>query len=206
MTTVTDALENRKMPQTGLLRRLSYCLAAFLVVFLVCFYFAGQIFQFLSQPVADAMIANNIVEQDQRMVFTALSEVFFTYVKVAFFAAVFFCLSFFLAQFLLFWRQRRGGQESLGAVGSLAILALPLFLGGALAYYVVYPPVLEFFFTLNVPASDSFLPMLLEAATNEYLSVLMKMIFAFGLVFQLPVGLFLFFRAGKAATSSDRFA
>ena len=66
--------------------RLIRSVAALLVVFFICFYFAGDIFDFLSAPLADALADR----EDARMIFTDMTEVFFTQVKVAFFAALFF--------------------------------------------------------------------------------------------------------------------
>ena len=62
--------------------RLIRSVAALLVVFFICFYFAGDIFDFLSAPLADALADR----EDARMIFTDMTEVFFTQVKVAFFA------------------------------------------------------------------------------------------------------------------------
>src|SRR3546814_21032888 len=105
MTTVTEAPDDKKMPLLDhlieLRQRLLYSVVALLVVFIVCFYFAQPIFTFLAQPLADVMLEHNIAEHQRRLIFTALTEVFFTYVKLAFFAAAFICFPIFLTQL---WR------------------------------------------------------------------------------------------------------
>ena len=81
--------------------RLMYCLVGFLVAFFACFYVAEPIFGFLVAPLADAMSDR----EGGRMIFTALQEAFFTYIRVAFFAAAF--VSFPLISVQL-WRPSAG--------------------------------------------------------------------------------------------------
>jgi sec-independent protein translocase protein TatC len=203
MTTVTDAFDDSRKPPTSPLRRLLHCGALLLAVFVVCFFFAEDVFQFLAQPIADAMIASNVAGNHQRMVFTALTEVFFTYMKVAFFAAAFICFPVFVTQVLRVWIAWRGRTERSGTLVTLAVLAIPFVLGGAVAYYVVFPRELAFWLAFQVPAAEGTLPIELEPKVGEYLSLLMRRIFTFGLVFLLPAALFLFFRAGRVEEKAD---
>ena len=75
-------------------------MGGFLVAFFACFFVAEDIFAFLVEPLGDAMETR----QGARMIFTALHEAFFTYVKVAFFAAAFICFPLFSAQVWMFPR------------------------------------------------------------------------------------------------------
>lgn len=204
MTTVTEAPEDKKMPLLDhlieLRQRLLYCVAALLVVFLVCFFFAEPIFQYLSQPLADVMIANNLDERHQRMIFTALTEVFFTYVKVAFFAAAFICFPIFLVQFWLFVAPGLYKHEKSALAPFLVATPILFFLGGALVYYIIFPFAAEFFIAFQVPAGEDSLAIELEPKVNEYLSLMMQLIFAFGLCFQLPVIMTLLARVGLATS------
>jgi sec-independent protein translocase protein TatC len=77
-------------------------------------------------------------------------------------------------------------------------LATPvLFLSGAaLVYYLIFPLAWRFFLSFEAPGGDGMLPIQLEAKVNEYLSLVMTLIFAFGLAFQLPVLLNLLARIG----------
>jgi len=86
-----DEINDKEMPLLDhlieLRNRLMYSVAALFVAFLVCYYFADEIYNFLVQPLADASGG-----EGRRMIYTGLTEVFFTYVKVAFFAGL--CVSF----------------------------------------------------------------------------------------------------------------
>ena len=69
------------------------------------------------------------------------------------------------------------------------LIATPIlfFLGGALVYYLIMPLAINFFLSFESSGAVTQLPIQLEAKVNEYLSLIMKLIFAFGLSFQLPV-------------------
>jgi len=69
-------------------------------------------------------------------------------------------------------------------------------LGASLAYYVIFPMAWRFFLSFEIPAGEGGLPILLEAKVSEYLGLVMKLIFAFGIAFQLPVGLTLLAKVG----------
>ncbi|WP_193369201.1 twin-arginine translocase subunit TatC [Pelagibius marinus] len=204
MTTVTEAPEDKKMPLLDhlieLRQRLLYSVVALLVVFLVCFYFAQPIFQYLAQPLADVMLEHGIAEHFRRMIFTALTEVFFTYVKVAFFAAAFICFPVFLTQFWLFVAPGLYKHEKSALLPFLVATPFLFFTGGALVYYIIFPFAATFFIGFEVPGTDSSLPIQLEPKVNEYLSLLMQLIFAFGLCFQLPVVMTLLARVGLATS------
>ncbi|WP_340118869.1 twin-arginine translocase subunit TatC [Pelagibius sp. 7325] len=200
MTTTTDAPEDKKMPLLDhlieLRQRLLYSVVALLVTFLICFYFAQPIFQYLAQPLADVMLEHGIAEHQRRLIFTALTEVFFTYVKVAFFAAAFICFPIFLVQFWLFVAPGLYKHEKSALAPFLAATPFLFFLGGALVYYLIFPMAATFFIGFEVPATETSLPIQLEPKVNEYLSLLMQLIFAFGLCFQLPVVMTLLARVG----------
>jgi sec-independent protein translocase protein TatC len=105
--------DDHKMPLLDhlieLRQRLLRSVVALLVAFLVCFFFAEEIFGFLQQPLATALENFVADERARRMIFTNLTEVFFTYVKVAFFAGAFIACPIFLTQ----WR--RGSTRTRGA-------------------------------------------------------------------------------------------
>ena len=78
----------------------------------------------------------------------------------------------------------------------LIVTPILFFLGGALVYYLVMPLAIKFFLSFESSGIVTNLPIQLEAKVNEYLSLVMKLIFAFGLSFQLPVVLSLLARIG----------
>ena len=88
-----EGSDDKKMPLLDHLvefrQRLMYSAAGLIVMFLICFLLAGDLFNFLAQPLVDIWIENGEIEK-RRFIFTALHEKFFTDIKVAFFAALFF--------------------------------------------------------------------------------------------------------------------
>jgi sec-independent protein translocase protein TatC len=170
-------------------RRLIWSFAALLAAFAVCFYFAGNIFAFLAQP----LIAG-FGEGQGRLVYTKLYEAFFVEVRVAFFAAFFLAFPIIANQIWAFVAPGLYAKEKRAFLPFL--IATPiLFLGGAaLAYYVVMPTAIRFFlgYQGQIPGiQQEALP-----AMGEYLSFVMHFILAFGIAFLLPVLLMLIERAG----------
>jgi len=204
MATVTEAPDDKKMPLLDhlieLRQRLLYCVIALLIVFIGCFAVAEHIFNYLAQPLADVMLEHGVAEHQRRLIFTALTEVFFTYIKVAFFAAAFICFPVFLTQFWLFVAPGLYKHEKSALAPFLVATPVLFFMGGALVYYLIFPMAATFFIGFEVPATESSLPIQLEPKVNEYLSLLMQLIFAFGLCFQLPVVMTLLARVGLATS------
>jgi len=177
--------------------RLIKSIIAFVLAFCLTFYFAEEIFRFLTQPLAQALAD----DPDRRLIFTALQETFFTYIKVAMFAAL--CLAFpvIAGQLWLFVAPGLYRDERMAFLPFLAATPVLFLLGGALVFYLIMPLATEFFLSFEAPGGDGALPIELEAKVNEYLSLVMTLIFAFGLAFQLPVLLMLMGRVGLASSA-----
>ena len=172
--------------------RLMYSVAGLFVAFIVCFIFAKDIYAFLVQPLADILGG----EQGRRMIFTALTEVLFTYLKVAFFAAAFLSFPIIAIQFWRFVAPGLYRNEKRAFLPFLVATPVLFFAGGALLYYLVMPLAWRFFLGFESIGSNGGLPIQLEAKVGEYLSLVMKLLFAFGICFQLPVLLTLLARVG----------
>ena len=173
--------------------RLLWSVLAFLFTFFVCFYFAQPIYDFLVIPFAKIM---QEIGGTDRMIYTALTEAFFTQIKVGFFAAAFISFPIFASQIWLFIAPGLYKHEK-GALAPFLIASPILFvLGAAFVYYFVMPLAFRFLMQFQTGVDESVLPIQLEARVGEYLSLVMKLIFAFGVSFQLPVVLVLLARVG----------
>ncbi len=191
-----DTLEEKTMPLLDhlieLRKRLIYCFIAFIVLFFGCFFVAEDIFGFLVRPLADALETKD----GGRMIFTALHEAFFTYVKVAFFAAAFVAFPLISMQIWLFVAPGLYRDERRAFLPFLIATPILFCLGGAAVYYGVMPVAWEFFLDFQKPADPGDLAIEVEPKVDQYLSLVMRLIFAFGIGFELPVVLMLLARAG----------
>lgn len=182
-------------------RRLLYSLAAVIALFFLCYYFAPQLYQFLLQPLANVLAQKG---GERRMIFTGLQEAFFTYVKVAFFTAIFLAFPVIASQIWMFVAPGLYRNEKRVFLPFLIATPVFFFMGGALAYYVVFPLAWRFFLGFEVAGGSGGLPIQLEAKVDQYLSLVMQLIFAFGLCFQLPVLMTLLARAGLVSAEAMR--
>jgi sec-independent protein translocase protein TatC len=201
---VSEGVEDQKMPLLDhlieLRNRLIYSVAALLVGFLACYAFAEYIFAFLVSPLAEVIGQ----QEGRRMIFTGLTETFFTYVKVAFFAGAFLSFPFVATQLWMFIAPGLYRNEKFAFLPFLIATPILFFLGGALVYYWIFPLAWQFFLSFETTGAEGGLPIQLEARVGEYLSLVMKLIFAFGLCFQLPILLTLMARVGLVTSTALR--
>ena len=166
----------------------------FLIIFFIgCYFFAENLYGFLVEPYAKAVKDDGT---ERRLIFTALQETFLTYLKVSFFAAFFVTCPFILMQIWKFIAPGLYKHEKIAIVPYLILTPILFFLGGMLVYYLIMPLAIKFFLSFESSGLTTGLPIQLEAKVNEYLSLVMKLIFAFGISFQLPVVLSLLARVG----------
>lgn len=201
---MTNTTDEQKMPLLEHLiefrRRLLWSVLTLLVAFLASFAVAEHLFEFLASPLAEVMRENAVTDRETRLIFTDLTEVFFTYVKVAFFFGAFISCPIFLSQIWLFVAPGLYKNEKTAFAPFLIASPILFFIGGALVYYVIFPMAAEFFLGFQVQGSDSTIAIELEAKVNEYFSLMMKLIFAFGICFQLPVLMTLLAKVGIASS------
>ena len=192
-----DVINDKPMPLLDhlieLRTRLMWSLGAFMIAFFVCYYFSGQIYLFLAQPLADVFQASG---EQRRLIYTALTEAFFTYLKVAFFGAAFLSFPVVATQIWLFIAPGLYRSEKRAFTPFLVASPILFVLGAALAYYFIFPVAWKFFISFEQAGTPGGMPIQLEAKVGEYLDLVMKLIFAFGIAFQLPVALSLMAKVG----------
>lgn len=163
--------------------RLIYALLALGLGIAVCYPFAPHIFKFLSEPLWQAMGE----EAGRRLIYTGLTEAFLTYLKLAFFGGFILAFPIILWQLWLFISPGLYDHERTMIWPFLIISPLLFVMGASLAYYLVCPWAWQFFLSFEMPIATKGLPLQLEARISEYLALMIKLILAFGLCFQLPI-------------------
>ncbi len=174
-------------------KRLINCLIILFCIFVICYFFSDYIYGFLVEPYSSSVKDDGV---ERRLIFTALQETFLTYLKVSFFTAFFITFPFILIQIWMFIAPGLYKHEKSALIPYLVITPILFLLGGMLVYYLIMPLAIKFFLSFESSGLITNLPIQLEAKVNEYLSLVMKLIFAFGLSFQLPVVLSLLARIG----------
>ncbi|MFT8431989.1 MAG: twin-arginine translocase subunit TatC [Acetobacter orientalis] len=192
-----DPIHDQPMPLIDhlleLRRRLLWSGAAFLLCFALCYHYAGNLYLFLAQPLGDIMRQQG---EQPHLIYTALYEAFFTYIRVAFFGAAFLSFPVIAIQAWIFIAPGLYRSEKKAFAPFLIATPLLFLFGAALAYYFIFPIAWRFFLSFQSPAGAGGMQIELQAKVSEYLSLVMKLIMAFGISFELPVVLTLLARVG----------
>ncbi|MEO1398370.1 MAG: twin-arginine translocase subunit TatC [Pseudomonadota bacterium] len=173
-------------------QRLVRALIAVAVVFVIAFYFADEIFQFLVIPYERAAGEN----QKLQLIFTAPQEFFFAQLRIALFTALFVAFPVIATQIYKFVAPGLYKNERRAFAPFLVATPILFLMGASLVFFVVMPLAMSFFLSMQIEGGETGTAIELLPKVSEYLGLIMTLIFAFGLVFQMPVVISLLARAG----------
>lgn len=195
-------MSQEKMPFSShlqeLRKRLIVCFIAVGIGFVLSYFFSKEIFELLSKPLLKVM------PEGQKMVFIALPEAFLTYLKIALVSGIILASPMIFYQIWMFITPGLHQTEQ-RYVLPFVVFSTLFFVGGTLfGYLVVFPLGFKFFMGF---ASDYIKPL---PSIREYLSFSLKLLIAFGVVFQLPLFSFFLSRLGivdaKMLRSKQKYA
>jgi len=165
-------------------KRLITCAIAVGVGFICCYAFSEKLFYFLIKPLKAQM------PEGDRLIFTNLPEMFITHLKIAFIVGILLMSPFIFYQLWMFIAPGLYQQEKRYVVPFVAFSTI-LFLGGAFfGYFIVFPFGFKFFLGF----ADDYVQAL--PSVKQYFSFAIKLLFAFGLVFELPVVMYFLTKIG----------
>jgi sec-independent protein translocase protein TatC len=198
---MAGAEDDVKMPlleHLGELRtRLLYSLVGFVVAFVICFMFLWKpVLNIVTAPLEAACMAQG---KPCPVIYTSLIEPFFTQVKIGAFAAL--CITFPLiaAQLYKFIAPGLYKNERMALVPFLIATPIMFAVGATFLYFVLLPLALHFFVSYQQYANIELMPKI-----GEYIDLVMKLVFAFGLCFEMPVILTLLAKVGIVSSQALR--
>ena len=164
--------------------RILKCMAALLLVFLSLVYFANDIYAFVAHPLT------SVLPPDTSMIAIDPTSPFFTPFKLTFYAALFVCAPYILFQIWAFIAPGLYANEKSLAIPLFISSVLLFYAGMAFAYYVLFGIVFSFFISV-APEGIAVAPDI-----ASYLSFVLKIFFAFGFAFEIPIAVFLLIWSG----------
>ncbi|MBY3036595.1 twin-arginine translocase subunit TatC [Rhizobium leguminosarum] len=176
--------------------RLMWSIGAFFVAFIACFFFAKDLFNYLVIPYKTAVQWANLDVEKAQLIYTAPQEFFFTQVKVAMFGGLVVAFPIIAAQVYKFVAPGLYKNERQAFLPFLIASPVLFLMGGALVYFFFTPMVMWFFLSMQQAPGHDEIAISLMPKVSEYLSLIMTLVFSFGLVFQLPVITTLLARVG----------
>ncbi|RWE37384.1 MAG: twin-arginine translocase subunit TatC, partial [Mesorhizobium sp.] len=183
-------------------RRLIWSLGGFFVAFLVCFFFAKRLFNLLVVPFKWATKWAGLDPHKVELIYTAPQEFFFTQVKLAMFGGMVIAFPLIATQIYKFIAPGLYKNERNAFLPFLIASPILFLMGASLVYFFFTPMVMWFFLAMQQAGTDEQVQISLLPKVSEYLSLIMTLIFSFGLVFQLPVVTSLMTRVGMLSSKA----
>ena len=200
MTKPEDEIDQSSAPLIDhlieLRKRLIWSLAGFFIAFLVCFYFAKHIFNFLVLPFQWASGWAGLDPNRVDLIYTAPQEFFFTQIKLGMFGGLVLAFPVIALQVYKFVAPGLYRNERMAFLPFLIASPILFLMGAALVYFFFTPMVMWFFLAMQQVGPDQEIQISLLPRVSEYLGLIMTLVLAFGLVFQLPVVTTLLARVG----------
>ena len=191
-----DELEGGKMPLLDhlieLRKRLMYSALSFFVFFGPAWYFSKTIYNFLAQPLAHILMQ----QTGGHFIYTDLTEAFFVDLRIAFWTSICFSFPVIASQLWMFVAPGLYKNERRAFLPYLFATPVLFIMGGCLAYFVIFPLAFKFFASFQEVGGPGTVAVTLEPKISQYLTLVMRLIFAFGFAFQMPVLLTLLARVG----------
>jgi sec-independent protein translocase protein TatC len=182
-----DNPDDKKMPLMEhlieLRRRIIWSLVAFVACFVICFFFANDIFDFLTKPLAAVWEG----QEGRRLIYTALQEKFFANVKVAMFGGLVLGFPIIASQVWGFVAPGLYKNEKVAFLPFLVATPIMFLMGASFVYYIFIPNAFRFFASFEEVAKNGALAITAEPKVSEYLDLIIQLILGFGIVFELPV-------------------
>ncbi|RWM11141.1 MAG: twin-arginine translocase subunit TatC [Mesorhizobium sp.] len=183
-------------------RRLIWSLGGFFVAFLVCFFFAKRLFNLLVIPFKWATQWAGLDPHKVELIYTAPQEFFFTQVKLAMFGGMVIAFPLIATQIYKFIAPGLYKNERNAFLPFLIASPILFLMGASLVYFFFTPMVMWFFLAMQQAGTNDQVQISLLPKVSEYLSLIMTLIFSFGLVFQLPVVTSLLTRVGLLSSQA----
>jgi sec-independent protein translocase protein TatC len=182
-------------------QRLLWSAVAFAVAFAVCYVYSEKIYQILAAPLARVQVLKG---DAPRLIYTELHEAFVTYIKVALFGAAFISFPVVSTQIWKFVAPGLYRSEKRAFLPFLIATPVLFCAGASLAYFLVIPLAWSFFAGFETHGGAGTAQIELLPKVSEYLSLVMKLIMAFGMAFEMPVFFSLCARAGLLTSATLR--
>lgn len=200
--TTSDEIDASKAPLLDhlieLRTRLLWSIAGVTVAFIICIFFARDIYNILVMPYRWAAGQDAPIE----MIYTAPQEFFFTQLRLALFGAVFLAFPIIASQIYMFVAPGLYRTERHAFLPYLVFTPIMFILGGLLVYFLIMPLAMTFF--LSMQQTDGPVQIQLTARVSEYLSLIMALMLGFGICFQLPIILTLLGQIGVISSEDLR--